>query len=98
MLLRFRTLPIVTLVCVVRLWASGPVYVAVTPAIQEYCHLIRFPETWRIPEVNEGGQALFYDYSDQYQFRVVGLLGTKFLVAGRVMLTDRRYYTFNKYQ
>ena len=65
----------------------------------EYCHVIRFPQRWAVPEFTETGHQLpEYTYRSDYEFRVPGLLETKFLVRGSVTLLDpERYYSKNVY-
>jgi hypothetical protein len=71
--------------------------VALPPAAQEYCHIIRFP-AWIMPRTDaKTGERLFFRSGlSAYEFRVEGLLGTRFLVAG---MTDSfypgPYYTSN---
>jgi hypothetical protein len=83
-------------------WGQGRVDVKVTPAMREYCHIIRFPQGWKLPMFVPGlsyNQPIFYrnDSSSDYEFRISGLLGTTFLVAGTGELGNR-YYTLNKYE
>ena len=77
--------------------------VKVSAAMREYCHIIQFPQGWTSPIWDERGMYFGREIRD-YEFRVGGLLGTRFLVAGRVdfgtELTQegRRLYTTNKYE
>jgi hypothetical protein len=66
------------------LWASGPdrIDVKLTPAMQEYCHIVQFPQGWSIQSKDLAGQVLFFNYKAEYEFRIEGLLGTEFLVGG----------------
>jgi hypothetical protein len=87
--------------------AAGPlaadhIDVGVAPAMREYCHIVRFPQGWKVPielgkSANEPGLIFHYEYSDDYEFRVPGLQGAKFLVAGLIQLPEPRYTT-NKYE
>jgi hypothetical protein len=88
---------------VAALVAAGPLAadhmdISVAPAMREYCHIVRFPQGWKAP--NGPGQPIFIfrnDYSVEYEFRVPGLQGTRFLVAGLMHLPEDRYTT-NKYE
>jgi hypothetical protein len=91
------TLALVSLVPVVGWGAGGPVEITLTPAIREYCHIVRFPQGWNIatydPTIH---QPLFYGYDSLYEFRVPGELETTFLVAGIILPSKK--YTINKYR
>jgi hypothetical protein len=91
------TLAMVSLIPVVGWGASGPVEVTLTPAIREYCHIVRFPQGWKThahdPTIH---QPLFYGYDGLYEFRVPGELETTFLVGGIVLPSKK--YTINKYR
>src|SRR5579871_832068 len=53
-----------------------------SPQVREYCHVVSFDKGWGgIPSV--GPISFRYDYRDKYEFRVLGLLSTTFLVRGR---------------
>jgi hypothetical protein len=77
--------------------AESPVDVKLTPAIRQYCHIVRFRQGWRTrnydPVIQQG---LFYVYESPYEFRVPGVLETTLLVAGVVSPTTQ--YTINKYK
>ena len=52
-------------------WGQGRVDVKVTPATREYCHIIRFPQGWKLPMFVPGlsyNQPIFYrnDSSSDY--------------------------------
>lgn len=79
------------------LLGSGPVDVTVTPAIREYCHIVRFPQGWSIMPTDGRGNPLDYAYDSKYEFRVPGVLGTRFLVRGFTQL-GHDYYTKNLYE
>jgi hypothetical protein len=71
-------------------------------ALREYCHVLRFPSGWQIPsfiQAVDGRQHLLHKFglADGYEFRVSGLLGTKFLVRG-VEEIVHLYYTTNIYE
>ena len=89
---------------VATLQASGPIDVKVTSDTREYCHFVEFPQGWSTPRLDERGLLLTYDNSKDYEFRVAGLLSTRFLVAGVVerrrteMQTIETRYTTNKYE
>jgi hypothetical protein len=74
--------------------------VTLTPAAREYCHIIRFPQAWIMPrtDAKTGERLSFNSTYSGYEFRVEGLLGTRFLVAG---ITDSfppaPYYTSNMF-
>jgi hypothetical protein len=76
--------------------------VKVSAAMREYCHIVQFPQGWTSPIWDERGTYLGREIRD-YEFRVRGLLGTRFLVAGRLdfgteRTQDGRLYTANKYE
>jgi len=57
------------------------------PTVREYCHVLRFPLGWQMPKFipkKDGNLEVVprFDLSADYEFRVVGLLGTRFLVRG----------------
>jgi hypothetical protein len=82
-------------------WARDPVDVNLNKAAREYCHVLRFPLGWKMPQwvVDKDGKGhsvpnfgLAYDY----EFRVPGLLGTRFLVRG--FEKGWKDYTSNLYE
>ncbi len=76
--------------------AQGKVEVEVTPAIQEYCHIVTFPQGWKVREWSpDYPHYLHYVYEQDYEFRIPGLLETTFLVAGFMPIDHA--YTTNKY-
>jgi hypothetical protein len=83
--------------------AADGVDVKITPAIEEYCHIVRFPQAWAIQpyiqhhDVLHTVTPLEYTYSSEYEFRTPGELGTRFLVRGLVEL-GKKYYTKNAYE
>ncbi len=69
----------------------------VSPAIKEYCHIVRFPQGWTVPAPSRpGAYPLFYGFDSSYEFRVPGLLETTFLVGGLIL--PEKEYTINKYK
>jgi hypothetical protein len=77
--------------------AQGKVEVTVTPSIQEYCHVVLFPQGWKVREWSpDYPHFLNYVYDQDYEFRIPGLLETTFLVAGYIPIY--RAYTTNKYR
>jgi hypothetical protein len=70
----------------------------VTSSMPEYCHVVRFPSGWKIRGVDSAGESISIDhaYSD-YEFRVMGLLGTRFLVRAFTLQLGHRYETANAY-
>jgi hypothetical protein len=79
--------------------ARDPVEVNFNPATREYCHVVRFPLGWQ--NLVQNGQIQAppnYDFANgDYEFRVPGLLGTRFLVRGFSPFLDGGYYTKNLY-
>lgn len=67
--------------------------VAVAPAMKEYCHIIQFPEGWKVP--TGPGPIYRYEYYDKYEFRALGPLSSNFLVRGVIDLG--KVYTKNIY-
>jgi hypothetical protein len=73
--------------------------VSLTPASRAYCHEVRFPQGWSTQHFDDRApQHLFFGstHSD-YEFRVEGVLSTKFLVAGYSEFVGTNYYTNNRY-
>lgn len=85
-------------------WAVEGVDVKITPAIQEYCHVVRFRQGWSIipfirnHDVLNTVTPIEYTYWSDYEFRVPGVLGTRFLVRGVDKSTGRTVYTNNLYE
>jgi len=65
---------------------KDPVAVKWSPAVHEYCRVLRFPQGWQMPlfaRGKYGGQELIprFELGDSdYEFRVPGVLGTRSLV------------------
>jgi hypothetical protein len=78
---------------------DGRVAVKLKPAMKEYCHMVRFPQGWTISRFSpDGNFPLSITHSSDYEFRVRGLLGTAFLVAGVTRYSpELQWYTTNKY-
>jgi hypothetical protein len=79
---------------------ARPFTVEMTQEMQGRCHIIQFPQRWAAPLTDEGHiQPL--GYTDNFEFRIVGELSSRFLVAlvvrpaGGNRLTST--YTLNKY-
>lgn len=92
---------VIQLVCAVLLFvghanADNILKVNLDAAVREYCHVLRFPEGWRMPKFLPNGDGTLrvvpaFDLSGDSEFRVVGLLGTKFLVRGVEAFGDKDY-------
>jgi hypothetical protein len=80
--------------------ARDPVEVNYNALTREFCHVVRFPLGWQMfPDEKYGLQPpskYSFDNGD-YEFRVPGLLGTRFLVRGFVPDLSKRDYTMNLY-
>ncbi len=88
------------ILCVTALAQWDDLEVTLSPAAREYCHLVRFPQGWAFPRYDKqaGQQLSFGLYPSDYEFRVDGILGTKFLVAGFTENVGTNYYTANRYE
>jgi hypothetical protein len=99
--LPFSAFAVATLFLSATMRAGSPIEVKVTATMREYCHIVQFPQGWTSPRYNERG-TYYGDNITDYEFRVTGVLGTRFLVAGRVDFgsesQDWRLYTTNKYE
>jgi hypothetical protein len=71
--------------------ARDVVEVDLNRAAREYCHVLHFPSGW------QAAKPPFLLVGDDYEFRVPGLQGTKFLIRGVQTIIDR-YYTSNIYE
>jgi hypothetical protein len=80
------------------LWMAGAVSArdVVQPkmnaAVQEYCHVVRFPSGWQNPYPLPK-----FHLSHDYEFGIPGLLGTTFLVRGVSRPVTTEYPTTNLY-
>jgi hypothetical protein len=82
-------------------WAQlgvGRLELKLTPAMQKYCHIVRFPQGWQIQRFSDIGQPVFFDEGSDLEFRTEGLLGTQFLVGGFKKMVGHRYDTTNRYK
>jgi hypothetical protein len=83
-------------------WAADGVDVRITPAIQEYCHIVRFSQAWTIQPYIKNNDVLRtvtpldYTYWSDYEFRIPGVLGTRFLVRGVDMSLNKGHYNYTK--
>jgi hypothetical protein len=82
--------------------AGDVVKVKFNAVVQEYCHVLKFPSGWQMPKsvLRKTGEAFIpakFALSDDYEFRVRGLLGTRFLVRG-VERVVNKYYTSSIYE
>jgi hypothetical protein len=74
-----------------------------TPKVREYCHVLRFPQGWQMPlfaRGKYGDQELIprFELGDSdYEFRIPGVLGTRFLVRSVEDYGFVKYYTTNLY-
>jgi hypothetical protein len=74
--------------------------VKLTPAVQKYCHVVRFPQGWKIQPFDDVGQRLTIDLTiSDYEVRVQGLLGAWFLVGAFTPgVNEHRFYATNRYR
>jgi hypothetical protein len=74
--------------------------VTLTPALRKYCHIVRFPQGWKIQPFDEDGQRLTISIPrSDYEFRVRGLLSTWFLVGAFTPdVVERHYDATNHYR
>jgi hypothetical protein len=101
LLLGISALLSVSLVAEMNAWAQfDDLKVSLTPGARQYCHVIRFPQPWAIQHFDDhAGQRLFFGLpGSDYEFRVEGVLSTKFLVAGFTEFVGRNYYTNNRFK
>lgn len=80
-------------------YPKRPLDIEITREMRERCHIIRFSQGWTVPLTAEG-TVQFYTYSKDYEFRIEGELGSRFLVAGVVRSGYPGHaatYTSNKY-
>jgi hypothetical protein len=101
MKLASRPIPTALLLCAAAsAWAQvDDLEVSLTPGAEEYCHVIQFPQVWVMPRSDEKtGQRLFFgSILGDLEFRVEGLQGSQFLVAGFTELLPPRHYTTNRF-
>jgi hypothetical protein len=82
--------------------AADVVNLDLNATAREYCRVLRFPAGWKMPIYFEpdGFHVVplsKFALSDDFEFRVPGLQGTKFLVRGVEKLSSK-YYTSNIYE
>lgn len=85
----------------VNAWAQFDDFdVTLKPDARAYCHVIRFPQGWETRHFDDRApQRLFFGSpNSDYEFRVEGVLSTKFLVRGFTEFVGTKYYTNNQYQ
>jgi hypothetical protein len=70
--------------------AANAVDLGLNAAAREYCHILRFPLGWQPAKPT-------FRLGDDYEFRVPGLQGTKFLIRAMQQLANR-YYSGNLYE
>lgn len=73
--------------------------VKLTPALLKFCHVVRFPQGWKIQRRDDLGQrlAIGLNHSD-YEFRLEGTLSTWFLVGAFRPEIEHRYDATNRYR
>ena len=70
-----------------------------TPAVEEYCHIVKFPEAWVMPPAPDNAENDVFDsIFSEYEFRIEGLQGTEFLIGGFTELFPPRLYTSNQFR
>lgn len=73
--------------------------VTMPPELQKFCHIVRFPQGWKIKPIDDVGQRLTIGLSaSDYEFRVEGLLSTSFLVGAFRPEIEHRYDATNHYR
>jgi len=97
--LGFSILAVALSCCLAGAGTGDTLEVKLTPAVRKYCHIVGFPQDWKIQRFDDLGQRLTIDlhYSD-YEFRVEGTLGTWFLVGAFAPKVDHRYDAVNHYR
>jgi hypothetical protein len=76
----------------------GHIEIKLTPAMSGYCHIISFPQGWAMPRLDDHHEPLIFDYANEYEFRVRGVLGTEFLVGVFKKMVGHRYDAVNRYK
>jgi len=89
-----------TLACSLAGAGTGEIIdVKLTPALRKYCHVVRFPQGWKIQPFDDMGQHLTMELTlSDYEFRVKGLLSTWFLVGAFRPEIEHRYDASNRYR
>lgn len=73
--------------------------VTMTPGIRKYCHIVRFPQGWKIPRVDAHGHLIgFSQCYSKHEFRMEGVLSSWFLVGAFTADVGGRYDTTNRYR
>lgn len=73
--------------------------VKLTPAVKEHCHVVRFPQGWKMQGADQNGQKLMVTYrASDYEFRVLGTLSTWFLVGAFTPQVASRPDATNRYR
>ena len=85
----------------ITLWAQFDDFeVSLTPASRTYCHVLRFPQGWSTQHFDDRApqRLLFGTERSDYEFRVSGVLGTKFLAGAFTENVGTNYYANNWYE
>jgi len=87
------------LLCAGIAFARDPLEFRLTPAVRQYCQLVRFAQGWRSPISGELGVNWEFNYAKDYEFRSVAGRATQVLVAGLIEVGYKapNVYTLNKY-
>ncbi len=87
-----------TLLAAAPLFAASPVDVPLTRQVSKYCHIVQFPDGWKVPpvDVKIGLPEYYYGYDSLYEFRELDHSESTFLVAG--VVSPYMKYTLNKYK
>jgi hypothetical protein len=96
----YRVLPLAACVMLsaLRGLARDWVKVKLDAPTRQYCHEVRFPLGWQIPDQVGMRPVPRYDFQrGSYEFRVLDLPGSKFLVRGFIPFLNNRDYTTNLY-
>src|SRR5580698_4961716 len=74
--------------------------ISLSPKAKEYCHVIRFPQAWAIPRVDDKTGQRIYFGSDfgEYEFRTEAPQGTQFFVGAFTEFFGPRYDTTNHFR
>ena len=83
-------------------WAVSSIDLKLPPALREYCHIVRFPQVWKLRHSDDEPewvtQTGIEHHRSDYEFRVEGLLGTRFLVGAFTPHLGRRFDARNRYR
>ncbi len=73
--------------------------VKLTPTLLKFCHVVRFPQGWKIQRLDDLGQRLAIGLShSDYEFRLEGTLSTWFLVGAFRPEIEHRYDATSRYR